>query len=369
MTRIAVVLFHFVIGSAVILSAQAAGDPIGPGEPVRPTNIILFIGDGMGAAQIEAASHYATGEAEGLGFQRFPIRTDVATGNVYSRVTDSAAAATAMATGTKVANGAISVARPGSGEELTTIFELARDAGLATGFVTTASVTHATVAAFAAHEPRREWYNRIADDYLEQTRPNVIFGGAGRGVSVESFGDAGYEVATDTRSLLGLASTKGNGQHFAALLGDGHLPYVADGRGGLPGLPELTAVAVGLLQDDPDGFLLVVEAARIDHAGHDNDLTRLVPELLELEQTVDLVLSFPETADSTLVIVTSDHETGGLFGVIGRGVGRLPEASWSTGGHTGVDVPLYATGPGADEFASVRDNTEIFERMREALGL
>jgi len=73
--------------------------------------------------------------------------------------------------------------------------------------------------------------------------------------------------------------------------------------------------------------------------------------------------------DSSLVVVTSDHETGGLSDVVGRGVGRLPEASWSTGGHTGVDVPLYATGPGAEGFASVRDNTGIFERMRAALGL
>jgi alkaline phosphatase len=339
-----------------------------------PRNIILFIGDGMGPAQIDATSLFATGERDALLFHDFPAQALVATSNARSRVTDSAASATAMATGVKVANGALSVLRPGSRRELPTIFELAADAGLAVGFVTTTSVTHATVAAFAAHEPRRHWYRRIARDYLEQTRPNVIFGGAAKGVSAAAFREAGYTVATDRQGLASFAglqlTSAADAGRYAVLLGNGHLPYLADGRPGeMPGLPELTAAAIELLSHDPDGFVLVVEAGRIDHAGHANDIERLIPELLELEQTVGMVLEMPEVVRSSLIVVTADHETGGLAVVENRGAGVVPEVTWSTVGHTGVDVPLFATGPGAEALATIRDNTEIFQRMREALGL
>lgn len=131
-------------------------------EPRPVENIILFIGDGMGAEQLVAASLYETGRSDGLFIQSLPVRSSVATSSAGSDITDSAASATAMATGYKVRNGAVSVMLPGDGNDLTTILEMAKAAGKAVGLVTTAFLTHATPAGFAAHVDSREEYGDIA---------------------------------------------------------------------------------------------------------------------------------------------------------------------------------------------------------------
>ena len=322
----------------------------------------------MGAEQIHAASLAHAGVPGALSFQAFPVRSEITTFSADSDITDSAASATAMATGVKVQNGALSVALPGDGSDLTTIFELAASAQIQTGLVTTAFVTHATPAGFAAHVSSRSDYEQIADHYLNLTRPNAIFGGGGYGATVETFESAGYSVVTSAAELDFLASS--DADHAAALLGTGHLPYIYDGRSDeTPSLVDMTTAAIELLTDSAQGYLLVVEAARIDHAAHSNDLARMIPEVVELHHVVRAVRQQVEADDDTLLIVTADHETGGLLVEDHDGTAALPDVSWSSTYHTGVPVPLYARGPGAAAFLSVTDNTYVFEAIRSLMDL
>ena len=142
-------------------------------------NIILFIGDGMGAGQIKAAGMYGTGAEGTLSFEVFPYKGSISTVNAEGGVTDSAAAATAMATGTKVSNGVLGVALPGDGMPLETVLEVVKKQGKRTGLVTTTSITHATPAAFASHEKSRDEHDAIAAAYLNESRPDILFGGGG----------------------------------------------------------------------------------------------------------------------------------------------------------------------------------------------
>jgi alkaline phosphatase len=331
--------------------------PAVTGEP----NVILFIGDGMGFEQVRAGSLYASGKEGTLFFERLPHRGEVTTAAADSKVTDSAAGATAMATGVKVANGVISRALPGNGAYLETIVERSRLEGRAIGLVTTAHLTHATPAAFGAHARNRGDFKDIAAWYLYGTRPEVLLGGGGHGLHPTAAARVGYTVVGDRQALLALdpATT----ERVCGLFGDGHMPYERDGVAPYPHLSEMTRCALSFLEKDKDGFFLMVEGARIDHAGHSNDIERMVPEVVEFARAVEVAVAWASERDDTLIIVTADHETGGLSVRKGRGVGQAPRVRWSTTGHTGVRVPLYAWGPGAERLTGVVDNTDIYRVM------
>jgi len=330
--------------------------------PVR--NVILIIGDGMGEEQVKAAGYYLSGAPGSLSFESFPYRTEMTTHSASSSVTDSAAAATAMATGRKVNNGVLSLELPGSGESLMTLLEIARDEGKSTGLVSTTSMTHATPAAFGAHAASRDFKDSIAEDYLGSSRPNVLFGGGGNGMTVREAEAAGYLVCETLEELSVLDSDAG--AYFSGQFGVDHLPYQYDGAGNLPELSDMALRALDILEEDPDGFFLMIEAGRIDHAGHSNDLVRNIFEVLELSDTVEQVLDWADGQEDTLIIVTADHETGGLSVLGGNGAGVLPTVSWSTTGHTGVNVPVYLWGYGAEQLSlTVRDNTDIFSGIAE----
>lgn len=329
-----------------------------------PTNVILFIGDGMGYGQVAAAGLYANGVSGTLSFEAFPHQAQVATSSASSSITDSAAAATAMATGYKVSNGVISVAQPGDGRELPTVLEQAAAAGKATGLVTTTYISHATPAAFAAHEPSRGNYSRIAQDYLRQTRPNVLFGGS-LYLSESDAAAAGYSVVKDAAQLQVL-DTDGadfvSGQ-FAA----GHMTYEFD-RGSTttePHLSEMTAVALSLLDNDPQGFFLMVEGGRIDHAAHAHDLERTIGETLEFSRAVRTAVDWIHRSAllDTLILVTADHETGRLNILADGEAGRYPYVAWTSAGHTGANVPIYAWGSNSEWVTGVMDNTWIHHVM------
>ena len=356
-------LFALVAAAVVVSSCSGLFAPRRVGD-----NVILFIGDGMGDAQMEAASYYATGTPDGLFIQNLSVASTVTTYSASSSVTDSAAAATAMATGHKVANGVISRDLSGSGRDITTILEMASDSGLATGLVTTTYLTHATAAAFGAHVDTRTDYDGIARDYLSGSRPNVLFGGGENGLTAASLLAAGYSVATDTVSMRALAAS--GDDYVAVVIGDAHLPYVYDGRPiGVPTLLEMTEAAIEVVSRDPDGFFLVVEAGRIDHAGHVHDIDRLIPEVLELDAVVEYVVRHLGSSGTTDIIVTADHETGGLVVTSPGGVGTIPGVTWTADAHTGTPVSLFATGPSGIAFSTVTDNTHVFYRMRWVLDL
>ncbi len=329
-----------------------------------PTNVILFIGDGMGYGQVAAAGLYANGASGTLSFETFPHQAQVITFSADSSITGSAAAATAMATGRKVNNGVISVARPGDGRELPTVLEQAAAAGKATGLVTTTYISHATPAAFAAHEASRANYNQIAQDYLRQTRPNVLFGGS-LYVSESDAAAAGYRVVKDAAQLQALDTDHVDfvsGQ-FAA----GNMTYESDRSPATmePHLSEMTAAALDILDNDPQGFFLMVEGGRIDHAAHAHNLERTVAETLEFSRAVQTAADWIRRSAllDTLILVTADHETGGLEVLADMGIGRYPDVAWTSAGHTGANVPLYAWGSGSQWVTGVMDNTDIYHVM------
>lgn len=352
-------VFRRLAGWLVILGLWFAR----PGEAM-PTNVILFIGDGMGYNQVAAAGLYAHGASGTLSFEAFPNQAQVTTHSADSPVTDSAAAATAMATGHKVDNGVISVARPGDGRELPTVLEQAASAGKATGLVTTTDISHATPAAFAAHELSRYNSDQIVQDYLQQTRPNVLFGGS-LYLSESQATAAGYTVVEDAAQLKALntdSTTFVSGQ-FAA----GNMTYEYDRTEATtePHLSEMTAAALDILDNNPMGFFLMVEGGRIDRAAHDHDLARMIHETLEFSRAVQTAMDWAVAAghSDTLILVTADHETGGLDILARMGAGQYPDVAWSTPGHTGANVPIYGWGSNSEWIAGVMDNTAVYSVM------
>ncbi|HDZ20617.1 hypothetical protein LCGC14_0692580 [marine sediment metagenome] len=329
-----------------------------PVASAQPTNVIFFIGDGMAPAQVEAAGMFAGGP---MSFESFANQGVVTTYSANSSVTDSAAAGTALATGVKVNNGVISMAYPGDGSDLQTLLEHFQGLGRSTGLVTTTYMTHATPAAFGAHEPSRNNLSQIAGDYLNQTQPNVLLGGGGNGMLPAAATGAGYTVVTDAAGLAGLdteATTYVSGQ-----FGSSHLPYEYDGLGALPHLSEMTTTALNILDNNAGGFFLMVEGGRIDHAGHNNDIQRNIRETVEFSNAVQEAIDWATGRTDTLIVVTADHETGGLTVLADNGAGNAPTVSWSTTGHTATNVPVYAWGVNAALISPVMDNTDFWEVM------
>jgi len=321
--------------------------------PIR--NVILCIGDGMGPEQIKAASYYA---GTNLFFESFPYQSIMTTFPANSTITDSAASATAMATGTKVNNGVLSLQLPGNGQELENLVEYFKIRGKATGLVVTSYITHATPAAFGAHETSRFNYTSIANDYLNQTKPNILFGGGANGISIGSAVASGYTVVVNKNELLSLNSE--NEKFVSGQFGNTHLPYETDGLGVLPHLHEMTQAALNILDNNPNGFFLMVEGSRIDHAGHENNLVRNIHETLEFSESVKTVFNWMGDRQDTLLLVTADHETGGLTVLNDNGAGNYPDVTWSTTYHTETLIPVYGIGQNAFLVTNVTDNTDIY---------
>ncbi|MHB8972826.1 MAG: alkaline phosphatase [Pirellulaceae bacterium] len=344
------------------------------GLPLRagmPKNVILMIGDGMGFEQVKAANYLHGGPLPFEQYFKGAVTTDSSNSKdplILDQATDSAAAATAMATGQKVNNEVLSVAAPGDGRDLRTLVEIFKGRNASTGLVTTTAMTNATPAAFAAHTASRTDYTGIAADYFTQTRPNVLFGGGGDGTSdtgmnVGAAAAAGYTVVS---TLTGMASLKTSEVSLVSgQFGSGRMPYDLDPTyGDLPHLSQMTNVALDILDNDSDGFFLMVEGGLIDWAAHENSIEQTVNEVLEFSRSVDVVANWAASHPDTLILVTADHETGGLT-VTNNGQGILPTAAWQETGHTSANVPFYAWGAGAELVDSylvngVMDNTDIF---------
>lgn len=327
--------------------------------PVK--NIILLIGDGMGVSQLYAGMTANHGE---LAMERMKAIGLAKTYSASNYVTDSGAAGTAIATGHKTYNGAIGVDTTEA--PIHSILWYAEQAGKATGLISTSSITHATPAAFIAHEVSRNNYEQIAADFLD-TPVDVVIGGGYNHFAVRSdsvdltqqLADSGYQVVTDHEALKSITEGK-----LLALTAPVHHPRYGEGRGNM--LPESTAKALELLSQDPDGFFIMIEASQIDWGGHANDVEYVKEEILDLDRAVSIALDFADANPGTLVILTSDHETGGLGINMGDPRTGMVEAGWTTGGHTGVMVPVFAYGPQEQLFQGIMENTDIFVKMMEA---
>ena len=357
MRLLAVLLF---LGFSPISSAQS---------PIK--NLIIVIGDGMGYEQIKATGMYFQGREGTLNFEAFPHKGDMSTASASDRITDSAAAATAMATGVKTINGY--VGRDPKARDIPNITEIAKIQGKSTGLLTSVAVSHATPAGFGAHEDSREKKNGIVDSLLSDARPNLLWGAATE-INPEWARFKGYSVVANLNEMENLGGDIGD-RRIAGLFANGELAWEFEPQGAAPRLHEMTRKALRLLSTDPDGFFLMVEGGKIDWASHNADLYKTVFEVKGLAQTVDEILNWMQGRTDTLLIVTADHETGGLKVGAGRGAGNLPDHQWTMGKssdgtltHSGVNVPVYAFGSGSEAFAKSLDNTDIFRLSIKAIG-
>jgi len=345
--------------SAVQYQPAPAGSRLEIVNHDRVKNVILLIGDGMSVATLSAARYRGAGIQGRLHMDRMPVAGFVQTCSADRLITDSAAASTALASGFKTNNGVIG--RTPQQENVVTIMEAAQARGLSAGLVATSAITHATPAGFAAHAYARSDQSEIAL-WLLKNRIDVLLGGGMAFFSpdkgkrtdkrnlLQEAADAGYEVLTQREQLLQSSSPR--------LLGlfadDGMTTHDPE-----PTLAEMTGRALAALNKNSKGFVLMVEGSQIDWANHRNDLDDAIEQTLAFDLAVREALDFAQNNGSTLVVVTADHETGGLALVGGAPDASTLEAAWTTKGHTASTVPLYAYGPGALHFSGFHDNTEL----------
>lgn len=341
-----------------------------PTVGARPRNVILVIGDGMGLGHLATVSSLVAGPAGGLAVEAAPVVGLVRTWAANELVTDSAAAATAMATGFKTHKRMLGTLP--DGRQPRTIFDAAQARGMATGVVTTSGVADATPAGFIAHSPSRYAYASILRQILESD-VDVVVGG-----TFERHERA--ERQRDYLDLVARAEEAAGARHrvvrSGAALAASVDPVVAlfPPRTGSryahgPPLAETLRAVLTLLGAAPEGFLLVVESEETDEGAHDNSVDRVVDGLAELDAAVVRILDFAAEDGETLVIVTADHDTAGMAVTDGDFDDGIAEVRWLWHDHLATWVPLFAFGPGAEAFAGVLDNTEIATHIADLLGL
>ncbi len=490
---------------AAALAVVTAATPAIAGDTAK--NVILLISDGWSHNHVLATDYYVAGAENAQSYATFPVYTGMSNYMGYWVVdgeaqgkgyhpegtwqifgydgsdaksnfdyigefyTDSAAAVTAMATGSKSYGGSIAVDSRAS--RLKSIAEIAKEMGKAAGTISSVQFSHATPAGFGAHNASRNNYVEIAQEMLLDSRLDVVMGAghplydndnqpsdsasdkyaggidfynavsaggmtAFEGNEVEDVdGDGAADVWTvvedkadfqalmtgDTpKRVFGLAKVNGTLQYNRSssvgkmafnpeavvdqMVLDEQVakmaysdnedivtdPFSDPRNENVPALAEMTAAALNVLDNDPDGFFLHVEAGAVDWAGHGNWMGRMIEEQMEYNDAVDAVIAWVEANsswDETLVIVTGDHETGLLTGpdardananwtpVVNNGQGKLPTGTFNSGSHTNQIIPLFAKGPASNlcltysnENCPIRgrymDNTEIFKVMKYA---
>lgn len=333
----------------------------------KPRNIVLLIGDGMGVTQISAAMYH---HPTPLHMERFPVIGLMKTHSADSRVTDSAAAGTALASGVKTYNGGLGVT-PDTLPVQSILEELNLE-GFTTGLVATCYITHATPGAFFAHQKSRNLYEDIATDLLK-TDIDLFIGG-GR--------DHFDKRENDERNLV--KELEGKGYHIADIANTSmdkldvnkidKLGYFTAGEHpkkkmeGRDWLPDATSFSLDFLKAKSDkGFFVMIESSQIDWAGHDNDITYNLTETLDFDEAIGRALDFAQRDKETLVIVLADHETGGLGLKQVNLETREIDGGWTTGGHTATMVAVMAYGPGSHLFGGIYDNTDVHKKIKQLM--
>jgi alkaline phosphatase len=349
-------------------------------------SIILMIGDGMGFDHVKLARFVELGKNQNLSMESLDLNISVMTHNAFFETTDSAAAATAIATGVKTYNRRIAIGTDDS--ILETILEIAKELNKSTGLVTTTSIQHATPASFMTHVLNRNNYDEITRQIVEEANVDILLGGGLEDFStpqLEEMKSNGYSFVENKTALEAISSGK-----VLGLFADGHLSYEQDRNFSLiPSLYYMTRKAIEILNLDNDGFFLMVEGGRIDHGSHSNNKVNAILETIAFDLAVKEALDYVKNHSNTILIVTADHETGGLAYINDNLDTTLPSAintedenrtiritrinqldvSWSTGGHTKRHVPFFACGDTFENISDVSliDNTDIFNVMKNYL--
>lgn len=403
-------------------------------------NVIYMIPDGFNA---DYAKNYRLYKGEDAAWDKH-LKGMYTTYSANSSITDSAAAGTAMATGVKTNNGMIGL-NP-EGEELETILEASQEQDMATGLVSTSAITHATPAAFASHVDSRNNETEIARQLIAN-EVDVMLGGGMNNFLPETMGgnqedmnvleaakERGYKVIETRQELMNQNDIAlKQDDKLLGLFAGGALPdELARDKKVQPSLAEMTETAVEILEQDEDGFFLMVEGSQIDWAGHANDAGWAMSEVEAFEAAVKAALAFAEEDGETLVVIGGDHETGGMTtGIDGSPSNASPEIlkkvratgtlmaselneertnsqevletytdlewsaseiqqiqeaedpaakineltsnkaniGWTSSNHTSVDIPLYVYGPGSEDFTGFHDNTDLPKFIAESLGV
>jgi alkaline phosphatase len=411
-----------IVGSFAGNASQQTAEAKSPQSNEKVENVIFMIPDGYSSAY---ATNYRLYQGEEsvmdphlVGMHR--------TYSANSEVTDSAAAGTAMATGTKTNNGMISM--DPDGNKLETILQAAEKSGKSSGLVATSTITHATPAVFASHVASRADEKNIAPQLL-QNDVDVILGGGKKYFSDDLLNKAeqdGYEIVSDAQSLNDIEKT---GKLIGLFAEDSLSPELDRESTDEPSLKEMTSAAIDVLSNDKDGFFLMVEGSQIDWAGHANDAAWAMKDAEAFEDAVEAALDFAKKDKKTLVVIAGDHDTGGMsvggYGKSGANleilktvtatgnfmaaqineeqsniqevllhytgislteaeINQIEQASnpafeinsiiskhalvgWTHTGHTGTDIPVYAYGPQAHKFAGLIENTDFPKLMAEAM--
>lgn len=375
---------------------------IGGAKEEKVKNVIFMIPDGMGISHVTSARIFKNGpNGDRLALETLPHIGYQSTHSKDSTVTDSAAAASAWASGEKFNNGEISchdddadgVCDPGT--MVPTLLDIAKSKGRATGLIATSDITHATPAAFGANVHNRKCEEEIIRQYIDRGITVLLGGGiAGNrsscllAHSAPDFLDAvlkharsdGYTVV-QTESDMDAAVSKGmdrilgvfgsGGKSKELFRVDPSTAYPDDE----PTLPEMTRAALAVLERDPDGFFCVVEGSQIDWAGHANDIHYLLAEMLAFDEAVKTVLDWiavePQRRIHTLLIVVADHETGGHmvdgpYGTLSK-AGEVIEDGWTSTNHSAQDTIIWSQGPGSWRLNRALDNTDVYDIIRDVL--
>lgn len=332
-------------------------------ESPRAKNVIVLIGDGMGTAQITAA---IVRNKSALNLQRMPVAGFSKTWSASDLVTDSGAGGTALACGERTYNGAIGVSTDST--TITNITEILGSLGFANGIAVTCAITHATPASFYAHQTDRNRYEKIA----QQLHSSAIqfFAGGGRNHFdmrtdsvnyIDSLTNAGFRIVSSPDSI-GLSDEK-----IGLFYTYGHPASISEGRGNI--LVRSVEAGIRSLSKNPKGFFLMAEGSQIDWGGHANDIDYVTAEMLDFDQAIGAALDFAARDKNTLVIVTADHETGGLSITDGSLDSLTIRSQFATDQHSAAMVPIFAYGPGAEAFGGIHENIDIFRLILKALGV
>jgi alkaline phosphatase len=319
-------------------------------------NVILLIGDGNGLTQI-SSSVLANGgsltltQLKSIGFIKTQSSDDF--------TTDSAAAGTALATGTKTYNRSIGMAP--NGQPLTNITELLYQHQFITGCITTDKIVGATPSSFYAHQKDRDDTEGIAKDLLK-SKLSLFVGGGESGFSKADFQGNSFSILKDVNELGTSKKDK-----IGFFIAQNDVPSFLEGRGNI--LAEATKNGLEFLNAKKKPFFLMVEAAQIDSYGHKNEVAGIVTEGIDFDVAISEAIKFADKTGNTLVVITADHETSGFTMPQGNMEMSMVEGDFTTDDHTATMVPIFAYGPHSQEFQGVYENNEVFHKILKVLNI
>ena len=331
-------------------------------NPNIPPNIILMIGDGMGLSQISAGMYSNDNKTSFEEMQHIGLQK---THSHNQLVTDSAASGTAMACGSKTYNGVVGIGP--KNEQLESILEYCISKNYSTALIATSSIVHATPASFYANVNSRKQYEDIAMQ-LRYHNINYFIGGGKKHFNrredkrnlIDEMEFEGYSIVNN---LDGFKKSKN--QKLGFFTYPDEPPAINEGR--KPSLELLIQSTLEKLKNDKKPFFLMVEGSQIDWGGHSNDLYYILSEFKDFNKAIYRALEFSKANKNTLLVVTADHETGGL-GIRKGSVKRSTvSADFTTGGHTGTMVPVFSYGQKSELFKGIYENTAIFSKLKIAV--